>query len=349
MKKTNTWTRILSLALTLAMLLSMAACGAAPKEQASQNQTQVQLQTGVTEKQEYTREDKELIAELTGGVEEPADLTDEELDQLVADLTEQLEEEVASGIVNLGNTGAKPPVVDTTVKEDAYDEDGAMKEPFDQVYPELIEQEKVTFSGESILVKLESATLTEGLKAAGIGALEAIVPMEGAAWYEALLVEGAEAEEALGAVRELSEVLLAEYNYEVKTAALDDYKHFDKEQDEDFKKNGHNKDQWHFHHCGIVDGMEEMDKEGGDPSVIVAVIDSGVDYDHEDLIDNMWRAKSLTTASTMTATATWTTTTVSTSSPAVATATIPTAMALTLPVSSLPGITMWACWVLPTM
>ena len=75
---------------------------------------------------------------------------------------------------------------------------------------------------------------------------------------------------------------------EVQIAALDDYKHFDKDKDEDFKKNGHNKDQWHFHYCGIPDGYEEMETEGGDKGVIVAVIDSGVDYEHEDLKDNMW-------------------------------------------------------------
>jgi len=288
MKNTNTWKRILSLVLTLAMLLSLAACGAAPQEQASQNQSQVQLQTGNKGQQEYTREDKELIAELTGGVEDPAALSDEELNELVAELTQELEEEVASGIVNLGNTAEKAPTVDTSGKEEVYDENGAMTAPFDQVYPELIEKEQVAFSGESILVKLKSDTLTDGLKAAGIGALEAIVPMEGAAWYEALLTEGTDAEEALAAVRELREVLLAEYNYEIQTAALDHYKDFGNRHKEQFDKNEHHDDQWYMHHCGIPDAMESMVTDGGDPSVVVAVIDSGVDYDHEDLADNMW-------------------------------------------------------------
>lgn len=289
MKNTNVCTRILSLALTLAMLLSMAACSVKPAQQeAAQSQTQVQLQTGSQGQQEYTREDKELIAELTGGVEDPADLTDEELDQLVAELTQELEEEVSSGIVNLGNTAENVPTVDTSDKDEVYDENGAMTKPFDQIYPELIEKEQVAFSGESILVKLKDDTLTDGLKAAGIGALEAIVPMEGAAWYEALLTEGAEPEEALAAVRELSEVLLAEYNYEIQTAALDHYKDFGEKHKEQFDKNEHHDDQWYMHHCGIPDAMESMVTDGGDPSVIVAVIDSGVDYDHEDLADNMW-------------------------------------------------------------
>ncbi len=31
---------------------------------------------------------------------------------------------------------------------DAYDENGAMTKPFDQVYPEVIQKEEVKFSGE---------------------------------------------------------------------------------------------------------------------------------------------------------------------------------------------------------
>ena len=267
--------------LALAITMSLAACGApaAQKESAQSNKIPEKVE-------DMDREDKELIADLIGG-KDGSDLTDEELDELIKDLIGETED--TSGIVNLGNKPQdKKPTVDTTDAEGVYNEDGAMTVPFDQAYPEAIEQNQVQFSGESILVKLESDKLTDRLKKAGIGALQQIVPLKGAAWYEAKLTSGTDPKKALAAVRELDEVLLAEYNYEIKTAALDDYKHFDKDKDEEFKKNGHNKDQWHFHHCGIVDGYEEMEKDGGDSSVIVAVIDSGVDYDHEDLKDNMW-------------------------------------------------------------
>ena len=275
--------QVLALILALAMLLSMAGCVKAPQN------AQVADQDQSNAEQELDRQDKELIAELIGGENDPQDLTDEQLDDLIDQLIGEAGEDALSGVVNVTNQEDKEPSgMDDPMDSDSYDENGAMTKPFDQVYPDMIEKEQVTFSGESILIKMRSNKLTDGLKAAGVGALEQIVPLEGCAWYEAKLVEGTDAKTAVAAVRQLGEVMLAEFNYEVQTAALDDYKHFDEEQGEDFKKNGHNKDQWHFHYCGIPDGYQEMETEGGDKSVIVAVIDSGVDYEHEDLKDNMW-------------------------------------------------------------
>jgi len=276
--------RLVAFALVFAMLFSMIACSRPVK-------TTLSVDNGANallDRDEYTREEMELIVDLLGNGESTEDMTDEELRDLVDKIVESNGGN-SEDFRNLSATVNKDKItVDLSGKDEFYNEDGEIKIPFDQIYPELIEKDEVEYSDESLLVKLSDATLTEGLRAAGVAALDELFSLEDCAWYEAKLAAGTDAKKALNELRALREVLIAEYNYEVKTAAIDDYKHFDKEKDEEFKKNGHNKDQWHFHYVGIPDGYEEMENDGGLPSTVVAVIDTGVDYDHEDLKDNMW-------------------------------------------------------------
>lgn len=273
--------RSLALLLVFSMLFGLIACARPEKSPAGDNTNTL------LDKDEYTREEMELIVDLLGNGQSTENMTDEELKELVDEIVSS-NKGSSSSVVNLSTQKNDGATVDTTDKDEFYGTDGEIKVPFDEIYPELIENEEVEFSGESILVKLSQDKLTKGLKAAGIAALDEIVPLEDSAWYEAKLKKGTDAKKALEDVRELSEVILAEFNYEIKTAAIDDYKHFDDKTDEEFKKNGHNKDQWHFHYAGIPDGYEEMDNKGGLSTTVVAVIDTGVDYDHEDLKDNIW-------------------------------------------------------------
>ena len=156
--------RILALLLVMAMVMSLAACGIPAAQNAAQPeatqpeaaQTEEPVSVGVKKEvpddlTALDREDKELIAELIGG-QDGTELTDQELDTLIDRLVNQGSEETASGVVNLGSEEKtenpavdtpENPAVDTTENPDAYDEDGGMNTPFDEVYPELIEEEKV--------------------------------------------------------------------------------------------------------------------------------------------------------------------------------------------------------------
>jgi len=56
-------------------------------------------------------------------------------------------------------------------------------------------------------------------------------------------------------------------------------------------------DQWHLHNTGQTGGTPDADINApeaweittGDPNIVVAVLDTGIDYNHEDLKENIWR------------------------------------------------------------
>ena len=284
MRKNWNFRTLLALLLIVAMMLSMVGCAVqAPVQLARPVQNKLDAQKTETvnqiienkEVKDLTRNEKELIIKLlTDDSVSTEQLKEEQLDELVEDLTAKLEQEET---------------VETSDDSGIYNENGAMTMPFDQAYPELVEEGVVTYDDETLLIKLSNSrngAISEGMAAAGVAALEAIVPMETATWYEAKLVDGTDAEAAIAALRELKEVLMVEYNFQIQTAHIDERKDHDEKRG--FDHNEHYKDQWHMHHCGIPDGMDEMQTTGGSASVIVAVIDTGVDYDHEDLAQNIW-------------------------------------------------------------
>ncbi|MHC4406638.1 MAG: S8 family peptidase [Planctomycetota bacterium] len=97
------------------------------------------------------------------------------------------------------------------------------------------------------------------------------------------LQEGVSVDVALAAYRSNPQVLYAEPDYEIRLAVTPDDIHFDL--------------LWGLHNTGQTDGTADADvdaPEAWDTSVgsgqtVVAVIDTGVDYNHPDLAANMWQ------------------------------------------------------------
>lgn len=87
---------------------------------------------------------------------------------------------------------------------------------------------------------------------------------------------------AIGKLQELSIVEYAEPNYIYHTCVLPNDRHFPS--------------QWGLHNTGQTNGLEDADIDApeawdlqtGDGSVLIGVIDTGVDYKHEDLANNIW-------------------------------------------------------------
>ena len=88
-------------------------------------------------------------------------------------------------------------------------------------------------------------------------------------------------------LRSMPEVEYAEPNYIVKAVILPNDTYFG--------------NQWGLHNIGQliqgspgtydadINGPEGWDETGGDTSIVIAVIDTGVDYTHSDLVENMWK------------------------------------------------------------
>jgi len=160
-------------------------------------------------------------------------------------------------------------------------------EPYDVTHPEDIEDGVVEYSDDTLLIKFKKSfngKVNDSLKKAGVAKLETLFELEDAVWYTAYLDKKADVNAALVGVREISKVMVAEYNYQYETAEVADFDAAVKDNPMAGNQNFHDR-------CGIKDAWKMMNKDGiggGRSGVTVAVIDTGIDYEHEDLKANMW-------------------------------------------------------------
>ncbi len=184
------------------------------------------------------------------------------------------------------SSGTGDQVADETRTDWDQNENTDPDKPYDITHPDAIENGEVEFSDETILVKFGKkfdGKVNSELKAADIAALKPVFEMKDAAWYTAFLSKKADVTESLEKVRKVKGVITAEYNYKYETTATDF--------DDAVSGNPMTGAQQLLDTCGIKDSwklLNEKSVAGGSSSVTVAVIDTGVDYEHEDLKANMW-------------------------------------------------------------
>ncbi|MBL7153766.1 MAG: S8 family serine peptidase [Phycisphaerae bacterium] len=117
---------------------------------------------------------------------------------------------------------------------------------------------------------------------------EPVKPFRGAAersdlkrWYRLKLPADVNEQDMMDLLKSDSEVETAELNCEWRLAVLPDAA-----TDPGYV------DQWHFANTHVREAWQFLDSNGINPGgsrdVVVAVIDTGVDYTHEDLVGNMW-------------------------------------------------------------
>ncbi|WHH57906.1 S8 family serine peptidase [Petroclostridium sp. X23] len=139
------------------------------------------------------------------------------------------------------------------------------------------------FSDEGVL-EMEPLFTDNGKHAGQLYVMEADSSKQtGGTWYKATLKEGADVMEAAEMISKEPGVVMAEPDYIRNTSELELP---DITTDEGYGQ------QWYLEKLGIKQAWNYLGQEGIEPGgsrdIVVAVIDTGVDYNHPDLEANMW-------------------------------------------------------------
>ncbi len=101
-------------------------------------------------------------------------------------------------------------------------------------------------------------------------------------WWHIKLAKGTDLQQAMATLSARPDIEFVEYNYEVRALLTPNDPHFDS------LWGLHNTQQSGGLFDADIDAPEAWDNNTGDANIIIAVIDTGVDYGHEDLAGNMW-------------------------------------------------------------
>lgn len=176
-------------------------------------------------------------------------------------------------------------------KEQYFDGEGNLQVPFDIAYRDIFNQGGVIYDENTLLIKFDASfdgVLSRNLKNSGVSSLELMMKNAQTAWYVATIKDHYTVKNVMSTVRQLDEVLVADYNYLYDTEEFDPITY----PSINISQNPRSSELWHLSASHVDVAWQWLDYSGFEPggasNVVVAVIDTGVDYNHIDLKANMW-------------------------------------------------------------
>ena len=176
-------------------------------------------------------------------------------------------------------------------KDQYFDSEGNLQVPFDVAYRDIFNQGGAPYDENTLLIKFKASfdgVLSRNLKNAGVSTLQLTMKNNQTAWYLATIKDQYTVKNVMSTVRKLDEVLVADYNYLYDTKTFDPITY----PEIDVSKNPRSSELWHLEASKIDTAWKWLEysgyQPGGASNVVVAVIDTGVDYNHIDLKANMW-------------------------------------------------------------